>query len=236
MPWGWGGGGAVAAAPLIPDDGSQRRPQQQQQRQQQQPQQQRGGGGAPQARPGGAAAGPPVPRYSYDAGNVAVAYYGAVPDYLKLVKSIRMSPFVFTATGAINPRTRKRWINFSLRETMFNGAFICHVSRKSLEYRNNLPLPVAGMGTVVLAAEWKLGQPLHKPRLMVALGGDAGAAVVRPGAISWRKAAFPFNRHVGIETAADVSVSMQHDFGSDGGGNGFKLNFDVRELNLVCRL
>ena len=28
-----------------------------------------------------------------------------------------------------------RFINFSLRETLFDGAFICHVSRKSLEYR-----------------------------------------------------------------------------------------------------
>jgi hypothetical protein len=112
---------------------------------------------------------------------------------------------VFTATGAISPRTRKRFINFSLRETLFGGAFICHVSRKSLEYRNNLPLPIGGMGTVVLAAEWRLGQPIHKPRLMVALGGDAGAAVMRPGAISWRKAYFPnitnnqIGRRLGIE-------------------------------------
>lgn len=39
------------------------------------------------------------------------------------------------------------------------------------------------------------------------------------------------------QTAADVSVSMQHDFNSgQQGGSGFKLNFDVRELNLVCRI
>ncbi|KIZ05714.1 hypothetical protein MNEG_2246 [Monoraphidium neglectum] len=75
---------------------------------------------------------------------------------------------------------------------------------------------------------------------MVALGGDAGAAVMRPGAISWRKAIFPWRRkrgmQVGIETAADASVSMQHDFNSEQAGSGFKLNFDVKELNLVCRI
>ena len=59
------------------------------------------------------------------------------------------------------------------------------------------------MGTVVLAAEWRLGQAIHKPRLMVALGGDAGAAVMRPGCITWRKAFFPMTggmgRRIGIE-------------------------------------
>lgn len=42
------------------------------------------------------------------------------------------------------------------------------------------------------------------------------------------------------QTAADVSVAMGYDFNSPGGGSsnshGFKLNFDVRELNLVCRI
>ena len=38
------------------------------------------------------------------------------------------------------------------------------------------------------------------------------------------------------QTAADLSVAMQHDFGDGGNQNGFKLNFDLRELNLVCRL
>lgn len=55
----------------------------------------------------------------------------------------------------------------------------------------------------MLAAEWRLGQPLHKPRLMVALGTDAGAAVMRPGAIAWRKAFF-VNRNIGIEVGAGV--------------------------------
>jgi hypothetical protein len=196
---------------------------------------------------------------------------------------------LFTATGAIDPRTRKKWVNFSLRETFFNGAFILHANRKSLEYRNNLPLPMTGVGSVVLAAEWRLGQALHKPRLMVALGTDAGAAVVRPGTVSWRKAAFPFNRHLGLEVrvcvffkggrrvalflhhglplfnifpiplrvrptfrpppprpphthtktkaAADASVAMQHDFADDRAvQGGFRLNLDVRELNLVLRV
>ena len=61
---------------------------------------------------------------------------------------------------------------------------------------NNLPLPVGGVGTVVLAAEWRLGQPIHKPRLMV----------VRPGAISWRKAVFPFNKHVGLEVGGQEAI------------------------------
>lgn len=178
----------------------------------------------------------PQPHRLFDSGNLSLAYHGNVPDWIKLVKSIRISPLVFTATGAINPRTRKRWINFSLRETLFDGSFILHVSRKSLEYRNNLPLPIGGVGTVVLAAEWRLGQPVHKPRLMVALGTDAGAAVVRPGSITWRKAIFPLHKRIGLETAADVSVAMQHDFGDQSGQNGFKLNFDVKELNLICRI
>ena len=38
------------------------------------------------------------------------------------------------------------------------------------------------------------------------------------------------------QTAADVSVSMQHDFNSQQGGGGFKLNFDVKELNAVIRI
>lgn len=65
-------------------------------------------------------------------------------------------------------------------------------------HSNTIPLPIAGVGSVVLAAEWRLGQPLHKPRLMVALGADAGAAVVRPGTIAWRKACF-LTRTIGLE-------------------------------------
>lgn len=42
---------------------------------------------------------------------------------------------VFSATGAINPRTLKRFINCSVREQLFGGSFIAHMSRKSLEYR-----------------------------------------------------------------------------------------------------
>jgi hypothetical protein len=131
---------------------------------------------------------------------------------------------VLTATGAINPRTRKRFFNFSLRETLFGGNFIMHVSRKSLEYRNNLPLPIGGAGSVVLAAEWRVGQPIHKPRLMVALGGDAGAAVVRPGAIAWRKAFFPLRsvnpggkpyvaplRNIGFEVRSRQPARHAHD-------------------------
>ncbi|GBF87817.1 hypothetical protein Rsub_00528 [Raphidocelis subcapitata] len=192
------------------------------------------------AAPPAASTSPHQPKTVLDAGNLCVVYSGAAPDYIKLIKQIRISPLIFTATGAISPRTRKRFINFSLRETLFGGAFICHVSRKALEYRNNLPLPIGGMGTVVLAAEWRLGQPVHKPRLMVALGGDAGAAVMRPGSISWRKAFFPMTggmgRRIGLETAADVGVAMQHDFNNDSNTSGLKVNFDIRELNLVVRV
>lgn len=109
---------------------------------------------------------------------------------------------MFTATGALSPWTRKAYANVSLRETLFNGSFTAHLKRKSVEYRNALPLPVAGLGgNVVLSAEWRLGRSLLKPRLMVALGTDAGAAVVRPGALFWRKAFFPSkrSRHLGVE-------------------------------------
>jgi len=82
-----------------------------------------------------AAVAPPPPKQLFDSGNVSLTYSGAFPDWIKLIKQIKVHPLVFTATGAINPRTRKRFVNFSVRETFFNGAFICHVSRKSLEYR-----------------------------------------------------------------------------------------------------
>lgn len=48
---------------------------------------------------------------------------------------------------------------------------------------------------------------------MVALGTDAGAAVMRPGSLFWRKAFFPAfwkdNRHIGIEVCAPLRVRMR---------------------------
>jgi hypothetical protein len=43
---------------------------------------------------------------------------------------------------------------------------------------------------------------------MVALGGDAGAAVMRPGAISWRKAIFPWRRKRGMQVGIEVGCEL----------------------------
>lgn len=191
------------------------------------------------------------PKKIIDTGNVALNYYGVFPDYVKLVKTVKIpyTPLVFTATGALSPWTRKTFFNAATREQLFGGSFIAHLGRKSVEYRNALPLPVSGLGgNVVLSAEWRLGHNVLKPKLMLALGTDAGQAVMRPGSLFWRKAFFPSrkNRRAGVETAAELSVSMQHSFsgyddddeggGSGGAAGGFRLGVDVRELNLVCRI
>jgi hypothetical protein len=38
------------------------------------------------------------------------------------------------------------------------------------------------------------------------------------------------------QTACDVSVAMQHDFDQQEGASGLKVNFDIRELNLLVRM
>lgn len=74
----------------------------------------------------------------------------------------------------------------------------------ALSHSKIIRLPFSGLGNAVIAAEWRLGASVLKPRVRIGLAMDDGTTVTQPrpgvAAVRLRKPVF-LTKHWGVEVS-----------------------------------
>mmetsp|Transcript_17414 Transcript_17414/g.48347 ORF Transcript_17414/g.48347 Transcript_17414/m.48347 type:complete len:192 (+) Transcript_17414:1926-2501(+) len=176
-------------------------------------------------------------------------------DHIKLKKKVQLFPVQFSASGKFNLHSKQLLTKFTCKDVVLRGKLSYDSEHRALEYRKRFPLPVPGpgrrLGCLVGMARWSFNEVSQCWDPAFRVGIEFGHGEMENfNSINFKPKLFIKN--IGLEARTQACVHLPQRLAYDinepqqaangmqpqefDDSNALRINFDLRELNLVLRL